>query len=99
MGALMYREHFEIQDGPHGTLLLVEDGATVELSSTLHLDGVGRWAWAVCQGEPEIREVSIRGRLQLHEITLHGSSTVIHYRVDERGHVRSIRVYHSAVDL
>ena len=99
MGALMYREHFQITDGPYGTLLLVEDGATVELSSTLHLDGVGRWAWAVCQGEPDIKEISVRGRLQLHEITLNGSVTVMHYRVDERGHIRSVRVYHSTVDL
>ena len=98
MGALM-RQYFEIESGPHGTILLVEDGATVELMSTLHIDGVGRWGWAVCQGEPEIREVSVRGRHQLHELTLNGSSTVMHYRVDERGHVRSIRVYHSAVDL
>ncbi len=95
----MYREHFALDSGPQGTILLVEDGAMVELTSTLHLDGVGRWGWAVCQGDPIIREVSMRGRLQLHEITLTGSATVIHYRIDERGHVASLRVYHSSVDL
>lgn len=95
----MHREHFTLESGPQGTILLVEDGAVLELTSTLHLDGVGRWGWAVCQGEPVIKEVSVRGRLQLHEITLDGSSTVIHYRIDERGHVASLRVYHSSVDL
>jgi hypothetical protein len=94
----MHREHFYFDSGTYGTILLVEDGATIELTSTLHIDGVGRWGWAVCDGEVEVREVSVRGRLQLHEITMHGSSTVSHYRIDERGHVVSVRIYHSSVD-
>jgi len=92
------REHFDIESGHHGTIMLVEEGATIELMSTLHIDGVGRWGWAVWSGAPEITEMSNRGRHQFHEIKLIGSVTVAHYRIDERGHVASVRVYQSAVD-
>jgi hypothetical protein len=96
----MMMEHFSISnDGPHGTIILVEDGAVIELSSTLHIDGVGRWGWSVCDGDVVIREVSTRGRFGLHELTLNGDATVIHYRIDERGRVASLRVYHSTLDV
>lgn len=96
----MMRAHFSIEnDGPHGTIILVEDGAVIELSSTLHIDELGRWGWSVCEGDVVIREVSIRGRFGLHELTLNGDATVIHYRIDERGRVASLRVYHSTLDV
>ena len=98
MGALMYREHFETESGHYGTIIILADGATIELMSTLHIDGVGRWGWAVWAGTPKITEISNRGRHQFNELQLNGTATVCHYRIDELGHVVSVRVYQSTVD-
>jgi hypothetical protein len=76
-------------------LELVEDGDSISVNTSLFIDGVGRWAWTVAQGQVHVKTVYESPSHQTHELTLIGNTTVITYRIGSDGAVIYSKTYHA----
>ena len=80
---------------PFMLLELVEDGDSVQVNTSLFIEGVGRWAWTVAQGQVHVENVYQSEAHQTHIITLMGNTTVITYRIGPDGALVYAKTYHA----
>ena len=76
-------------------LELVEDGDSIQVNTSLFIEGVGRWGWNVAQGHVDIEQTYLSPCHQTHIITLTGNTTVITYRIGPDGGVVYAKTYHA----
>lgn len=76
-------------------LELVEDGESIQVNTSLFIEGVGRWGWSVAQGQVKIEETYQTLSHQTHMLTLMGNTTVVTYRLDAQGAVMYTKTYHA----